>query len=135
MKIHFKLPGEKGYAYHPERVIDDIFQLFTVSPPWPQILSTIHGFSTLAANNKPQIIRSKKYKFIDRFIHRKNKSIINFYENPTYDDQSCIPRPRYVAGPKKEPADETPRPDLSVTSPAVLLLLLAMVCVRPCRST
>ena len=39
--------AKKGYAYHPERIIDDIF--------W-----TIHGFSTLTANNKPQIIRSKK---------------------------------------------------------------------------
>ena len=32
-----KLPGEKGYANHPERILDDTF-------------STIHGFSTLAAN-------------------------------------------------------------------------------------
>ena len=32
-----KLPGEKGYAYRPERILDDMF-------------STIHGFSTLAAN-------------------------------------------------------------------------------------
>ena len=31
-----KLPGEKGYSYHPERILDDIFP-------------TIHGFSTLAA--------------------------------------------------------------------------------------
>ena len=34
-----KLPGENGYAYHPERILDDIFQLFTVSPPWPQIIN------------------------------------------------------------------------------------------------
>ena len=32
-----KLPGEKGHAYHPEQILDDVF-------------STIHGFSTLAAN-------------------------------------------------------------------------------------
>ena len=38
------LPGEKGYAYYPERILDDIFLLFTVSPPWPQILFTMHGW-------------------------------------------------------------------------------------------
>ena len=55
-----QLPGEKGYAYHPERTLDDTFILFTVSPHWTQILSTIHSFTTLAANNKPRTIRSKK---------------------------------------------------------------------------
>ena len=35
-------------------------------------------------------------------IHRKNKLIIHSYENPTYDDQTCTPRPRYVAGPEKD---------------------------------
>ena len=32
-----KLPGEKGHAYHPEQILDDVF-------------STIHGLSNLAAN-------------------------------------------------------------------------------------
>ena len=130
-----KLPGEKGYAYHPERILDNILLLFTVSPSWPQILSTIHGFSALAASNKPQIIRSKKLISIDGCIHRKNKFIIHSYENPIYDDQTCTPRPRYVAGPKKNRLTK----HLDLTSPwllpLLLLLLLAMECVRPCRST
>ena len=37
MKIHFKTAREKGYAHHPELILDDIFILFTLSPPWPQI--------------------------------------------------------------------------------------------------
>ena len=48
MKIHVKTPGEEGYAYHPERILDDTLYI-----------STIHGFATLVANNKSQIIRSR----------------------------------------------------------------------------
>ena len=47
------------------------FLLLTVAPPWPQILSIIHGYSTLAATNKSQIIRSKEIISIDSCIHRK----------------------------------------------------------------
>ena len=74
------------------------------------VLSTIHGFSTLAANNKPQIIRSKVIISIDRRIHRKNKFIIHSYENPIYDDQTCTPRPQDVTGPEKN--RQTKHPDL-----------------------
>ena len=35
-----KLPGEKGYVYHPDRILDDT-------------LSTIHGFPPCVATNKP----------------------------------------------------------------------------------
>ena len=51
MKHISKLPGEKGYVYHPQRILDDT-------------LSTIHGFSTLAANNKPHDnSMTKKYTY------------------------------------------------------------------------
>ena len=39
MKYIGKLRGEKGYANHPERIVDDIFLVFTFSPPWPQIIN------------------------------------------------------------------------------------------------
>ena len=96
MKIHFKTPGEKSYAYHPERILDDIFLLFTISPHWPQII------------NLKQF--DQKRIAIDRCTHRKKQFIIHFYENPTYDDQTCTPRPRYVAGPEKD--RQTKHPDL-----------------------
>ena len=50
-KYTSKLPGKKGYAYNPERILDDIFVFtvlhngrkyclpFTVSSPWPQIIN------------------------------------------------------------------------------------------------
>ena len=47
---NYEKPGEKGDAYRPERILDGT-------------LSTIHGFSTLAANNKTQtIVRSRNNK-------------------------------------------------------------------------
>ena len=52
MKYISKLPDEKGYVNHPERILDDTFELFTVlhngrkyclpftvSSPWPQIIN------------------------------------------------------------------------------------------------
>ena len=135
MKIHFtttwwnrlRIPSRTNLR----RYISTIHGFFTLT----EILSTIHGFSTLAANNKPQIIRSKKIISIDRCIHRKSKFIIHSYENPTYDDQTCTPRPRYAAGPKKNRLTKHLDPISPWLLPLLLLLLLATECVRPCRST
>ena len=116
-----KTPGGRGYAYHPERILDYIFLIFTVSPHWPQKM-----------NFK---LFDQKLKSIDRCIRHKHELIIHSYENPTYDDQTFTRRPRYVAGPKKNRLTK----HLDLISPwllpLLLLLLLAMDCVRPCRST
>ena len=66
MKIHFKTT-RREWLRIPSRTnlrrYRSIFLPFTVSPPWPQVLSTIHGFSTLAANNKPKKKSIKKTNF------------------------------------------------------------------------
>ena len=49
------LDDKVTYAYHPERIFDDT-------------LSTIHGLSTQAANNKPSTIKKQQS---NRCNHRK----------------------------------------------------------------
>ena len=58
MKIHFKTTWRKRLRI-PSRTKLRRYICIHGSPHWPQILSNIHGFFTLAANNNPQIIRSK----------------------------------------------------------------------------
>ena len=72
---------------------------------------------------------------MDTCIHRKNKFIIPSYEKPTYDYQTRTPRPRYVAGPEKDRQTKHPCLFSTCLLPLLLLLLLIMECVRPCRST
>ena len=55
------LPGKKRLRIHSRMNLRRCICIHC-SPQWPQILSTVHGFFTLAANNKPQIIRSKLFR-------------------------------------------------------------------------
>ena len=112
------IPGEKDYVYHPEQILDDT-------------MSTIHGFSTLAASNKFQIIvRSRTNKFqSNRCNHLKatNSSLI-----PTntrhlhHHNQTLPPRPSFLPKHKKISRRHTP--------PLLLLLLLSWGTLGRARS-
>ena len=68
-------------------------------------------------------------------IHRKKAFIVHSYENPTFGDPTCTPRPRYVAGPETTVRRDTQNLFSLWLLPLLLLLLFIMECVRPCRST
>ena len=107
MKYISKLPGEKWYAHHSERILDDL-------------ISTIYGFSTLAANSKPQItVRpGKKWLISNTYWVRRYLLVQNFCRKHQvvcwrYPHERCFPWLLRL----------------------LLLLLLIMECVRPYRST
>ena len=83
MKMHFKTTWRKRLRI-PFRTKLRRYSCINGSPHWPQILSTIHGFFTLAANNKRQIIRSKKKnRSTGVSIVKTNSSFISTKTPPT----------------------------------------------------
>lgn len=99
-----KLPGEKRLSIPPRT-------------NFGRYIPTIHGFSSLVANSKPRIIRSKNlFRPTDVSIVKKN---IHSYEKPClYRPDLSPPRPPILPGQKKKNL-LTKHPDLiSVASPA-----------------
>ena len=135
MKIHFKTTWRKKLRTPSRTNLRRYSVCFSIhgSPHWPQILSTIHGFFTLAASNKLKIIRSKKY-FRSTCVSTVKKKSSSTSTKPHLRSPDLSRPPRDVVGPKKNGRRKHPDLPRSLL-PLLLLLLLAMECVWPCCST
>ena len=65
-------------------------------------------------------------------MYREIKFIIHWYQDPTNTTRP-VPRPATLSDDKKNSYGRTPRSAASMISPALLLVMLTMKCVRSCR--